>query len=123
MQQFRIFFGLLVDGFERLDKLIDVLFGFRFRRLDHQSTVNHQWEVNRGRVETIIDQAFGDVQGCDFILFVPGIGKHAFVHAGPIIGKVKNVLQTFLDVIGVQHRALARFLQFGAHGQNIGVGS
>ena len=74
-------------------------------------------------MEAVVHEALGDVQGRDFVLMMPGIGEHAFVHAGPVIGQIKNVLEAFLDVIGIQHGTLTGFLQFAAHGKDVGIGT
>ena len=52
---------------------------------------------------------------CEFV------GKDAFVHAGSIVGEVKDILKLFLYIVGIQHGQLTHLLQFRSKAQDIAV--
>jgi len=48
MEQVRIALRLLSNRLKSMDEPIHIVFGFRFRRLDHDGPVHHEREVNGG---------------------------------------------------------------------------
>ncbi len=55
MQKLRILSRFRSDPLQRLGESIKRLFALRFRWLDHQRLVHDEREVDRGRMETVVD--------------------------------------------------------------------
>ena len=54
-----------------------------------------------------IHQTFGHIQGGDLMFPLKFVGKHTLMHAGPVIGKMENRFQFFLDIVCIQDCQLA----------------
>ena len=88
MKALRILFGFFRDRLHGFDELVEGFLRFGFGRLDHQRAFHDQWEVNGRRMEPVIDQHLGDVEGFDAVLELLLIVEHAFVQAGAGVGQV-----------------------------------
>ena len=74
-------------------------------RLDHERLGDDQREVDRRRVEAVVDQPLGDVERRDArrLLAAPG-REHDLVHAGPVVGQVVVRAEARPQVVGVEDR-------------------
>ena len=73
-------------------------------------------------METIVQQSLGHVQRGYAGALVGQAVEHELMLAVSLDGKFVQVLQAFLDIIGVQHGHRAHFLDLvAAEAQNIGV--
>ncbi|CSL98476.1 Uncharacterised protein [Shigella sonnei] len=106
------------DSQHRVDKAIQFHFAFRFSRFNHQRT-RHR-ERHRRRVETVVDQALGNIQLADAGFFFQRANientfvRHATVATG--IQHREGILQAAGNIVGVEDCHLACFFQpFCAH--------
>ena len=112
----------LGEGVERLARL-------GLRRLDEQRLVDQQREVDRRRVEAVVEQPLGEVEGADAeLLLHRAAGEHELVHAGAVErdGQVLagRLLEPRQQVVRVEHRGLRRLLQpVAAERQDVGEGA
>ena len=93
--------SILASLEEKLNKKVNIFFGFGFGRLDHDRTRDHQGKVNRRRVKPVIHQSFDNVQGGDLVGLLQFVGKHTLMHAGAIIGQFKRIFQLLFDIVGI----------------------
>ncbi len=121
-------FGILL-GFPRDllhggDEEVEGLLALRLRRFDHERAMDDQGEVDRGRVETEIDQALGDVECRDAEALLPVVVEHAFVHTTAGVGDVIMLLEMRQEVVRVEDGHLCDPSEiFGAHLPDVGVGA
>ncbi len=104
------------------DELVEGLLALGFGGLDHDGAVNHQRKIDRRRVEAVVHQALGDIQGGDLVGLLAFVGEDAFVHAGAVKGQMVVRLQPLLDVVGAQDGALAGRFEVGPHAADVAVG-
>ena len=102
LEQFRLGAGFFGDLEHRVGKAVERLDVLGFGRLNHQRFVNDQREVVRRRVEIVIHESLGDIQGVDIRHILPETLEHEFMHAGTVIGQDVGAFQFFLQVIGVE---------------------
>lgn len=97
-------FVLAVDHDHRTAKAIQLDEGFALGGFDHQRARDGE-RHGRG-VESIVDQAFGDVIDTDVGFAIHGARvDDAFVRDQPVIAGVKDrvvVLQAMRDIVGVE---------------------
>src|SRR5215467_3300870 len=60
--------------FHHVDEVVEGFTGFRLGRFDHQRFMHDQWEVGGWGVHAEIEQAFGDIKGCDAALVLLALG-------------------------------------------------
>ena len=115
--------GLPYHGFKGVDKMVNGLFVFTFRWFDHDGAMHHQWKIDGGGMKSIIDETLGHIQGGRAGVHLIFIGEDTLVHAGSVIGKMEIIPQTFLDVVGIEHRIFADMGEpFCPHGTDVGIG-
>ena len=89
----------------------ELLFSLTFRGLDHDRARDDQWEINRWRVEAVIDQSFGNIEGADSQFFLVSIGEHDLVHTGGRVGQMEALLEATTEIIGIQNGRFRDLLQ------------
>lgn len=62
VQELWILPGLIRDLIQRVQKSVDGGFILSLRGLNHERLVDNEGEINRGRVETVVDEALSDIQ-------------------------------------------------------------
>ena len=102
-------------------KASSVVEGLGLGRLDEQALLDDEREVDRRRVEAVVDEALRDVERPD-----PGGSRegsaragHELVLAGPVVGQVVGIADARAQVVRGQHGVLAHLAQAGrrrAHG-------
>ncbi len=80
--ELRIFLHFLRDVDERVDKQIEFLLALRLGRLNHHGAVDDQRKADGIRMESIIDEAFGDVACMHALARLLVVAEDAFVHVG-----------------------------------------
>ena len=92
--------------------------------LDHECLVHDEREVDGRRVEALLEEPLGHVEGPHAVRLLerPG-GEHHLVHAGPVEGDVVGAVQPLSDPVGVEHGHLGDPLQAVAPvDQDVGQG-
>src|SRR5918996_4571065 len=85
--------------------------------------MDNEGKVHGGSVEAVVQETLGDVQSADVAPLLTVGGKYYLVHTATVIGQVISVLQSFHNVIGVQHCVGADGPEPGcAQGADVGVG-
>ena len=115
------FFGDLDQGIRKGIQRVLVL---GLGRLDHQRLVDDEREVVGRRMEIVIHQPLGDIQGADAGSVRPLAFGHELVHADAVVWDGIDTLQARLEVVGIQHGILGDLAQAvrAVHG-NVGVGT
>ena len=113
LHKLRVLFGLPRYRQHRLAEGVQRLFPLRLRRLHHQRLVNDEREVDRGRVEAVVDEPLGDVQRLHGLRLLADAGE-AYRLAAPerSIGRTTASHGNF----GVLVRALTYIRSLGAEG-------
>ena len=103
---------LVVDLQQRVGEGVERFLAFGLGRLDHQRFRHDQREIDRRRVEAVVQQPLGDVHGADAPLApqLAGAG-HELVHAAVAVRHLKMCLTPAQQIIGVQHRVFADLAQ------------
>ena len=87
MQGVGIAFGFFGDGDHGFGKSFNRFRWLRLGRLDHKCLVDDQREVDRRRVEAVVDQALGDVVGTHPMFYaLAGAGENDLVQHGAVVG-------------------------------------
>ena len=110
VQQLGLGLGFLRDLDQRVGEGIQRVLVLGLGRLDHQRLVDDEREVVCGRMEVVIHQALGDVEGADVRAFEASFG-HELVHADAVERDVIGVAQSGQQVVGVQHGVLCNVLR------------
>ena len=74
--------GFFRDRPHGIDEQVTFLFGFGFRRFDHQRARHDQWKRRRVGMEAVVDQPLGDVHRVHAVFFLDGIAEDDLVHRG-----------------------------------------
>ena len=59
---FAIVACLLGDTLHHSDEVVERVLAFGLGGFDHQCLVEEQWEIDRRRMETIVEQALGNIE-------------------------------------------------------------
>ncbi len=100
MEQFRLGLGFLGDLDHRVGEGVKCILVFRLGWLDHQCFVDDEREVVRGRMEVVVHQALGDVQGA-YIAVLESSFCNKLVHADAVKRDFVRVAQTSLYIVGI----------------------
>src|SRR5437867_12158796 len=88
------------------DELVERFAGLRFRRLDHDGAADDQREIDRGRVETVVEKPFGEVERLDSERLERRVREDALVETWTMIGELEHTREAFADVVGIEDRHL-----------------
>src|SRR3954452_1134067 len=124
----RVLGALAQDVGDRVGERVERLLRLRLGRLDEQRLVDEQREVDRRRVEAVVEQALGEIERLEpEVLLHRRAGEHELVHADAVVGGGEVLGHALLlepreQVVGVQHRGLRRLLEaVAAERQDVGV--
>ncbi|VBB40558.1 hypothetical protein TRIP_E300085 [uncultured Spirochaetota bacterium] len=122
MKQFRSGFCFGGYGQHGIHKAVQGFLALGLRRLYHQRLGHYQGEVDGGRMETVIDQALGYIQGADAGSDIAH--GHELVHAGPRVLEFVGFLQPRPQVVRVQDRVFRYAAQtFGSLHPDVAIGA
>ena len=93
--------GLLGDLDQGVGEGVQRVLVLGLRRLDHQSLMDDEREVVGRRVEAVVHQPLGYVQGADIAAFEATLGDE-LVHADAVKGHVIGLAQACQQVVGVE---------------------
>ena len=69
-------------------------------------------EVDRGRMEAVVEQPLGDVEGPHPMLaLLTSSGEHELMHASAVVGQVVSGPETLLQIVRGKHRLLGDLAQ------------
>ncbi len=102
--------GFLGDLDQRIGEGIQRVLVLGLGRLDHQRLVDDEREVVRRRVELVVHQPLGDIQGADVAAFEASF-RHELMHADTVIWYTIGIAQSCQQIVGVQHGILGDILE------------
>ena len=123
VQQLGALLDLFGDGEHRVGEGVERLLALGLRGLDHQRAADHQRKVDRRRVEAVVQQPLGNVQGLDAAVVERAVREDALVQARLALGQVIGRLQPRAQIVGVQNRHARGAAQpVASHAQDVGIG-
>ena len=84
LHQFRIFDSLLRNLPHHSDEAIKGFLAFAFGRLDHQSLMEKQWEIDSGCMVAVVEQTLSHVESGNASALVLQAVEHKFVLANAL---------------------------------------
>src|SRR3954452_22309701 len=113
----RVLGALAQDVGDRVGERVERLLRLRLGRLDEQRLVDEQREVDRRRVEAVVEQALGEIERLQAeVLLHRRAREHELVHSDAVVGGREVIGHALLlepreQVVRVQHRRLRRLLE------------
>ena len=121
MHGFGVIVGPLVQHPQHLRRLVQDLGSLGLRGLQHQGLMDDQGEVHGGRMNALVNQGLGHVQGGDAGLLLQAAEiQHELVHTDAVIGRLEGAPELLLQVVGIEHGVLRRLGDaLAAQGQQV----
>ena len=102
LHQVRIGLGLLGNLSHHGNETIKCLLRLILRRLNHQTLVEEQGEVDRRCMITIVEQTLGHVHRRDTRTLVLQTVEHELMATDSVDRQFVDILQRLLDVVGIE---------------------